>query len=402
MSKTYTVTFPDIGEGVVEGEIIEWRKNVGDSLKQDEAVVVVMTDKATVELPSPYPGILSKQYYQSGEKAIKDRPLYEITLSEEVLPAESLQRKPFPSVPPIIQEKAPQKQFHEETRSKKLAAPKVRHFAKQLGIDLENIEGSLPGGRIQLKDLQPIEEKPLPLALWNLPNDTESPLKGIQGLMAKKMAQSKARIPHFSYFEQVDATRLIQLRQNVKAQAEHEKLSLTYMPFIIRALSLCLQKHPILNSSLDVKRQQIIFHQQQNIGIAVASPLGLIVPVLKSVEKLSFESLLRQYQALIEKAQTGKLQPEDMKEGTITISNFGANTGHYHGLWATPIINYPEVAILAIGRIHSQPVIKNGAVAIRDMLNLSWSFDHRLIDGHTAAQISNDLCGLIDNPASLL
>lgn len=426
MNKIFTVLFPDIGEGVVEGEVIEWRKNVGDPIKQDEPVVLVMTDKATVELPAPHPGTLAKQYYAPGGIAIKDQPLYDIDLGAEekdaalaqpaisapqahaaaaqtenvvnAPTAKELSSPPAARAPAAIEAAA-------EPSEKQPAIPKVRRLAKQLGIPIDEVQGSGKGGRITPEDLgghraQEARQAPIEVPLWSLPGDLELPVIGVKALMAKRMSLSKSQIPHFSYFEQADATRLVQLRNNLKPRAIDEGLHLTFMPFILRAISLCIQKHPLLNSSYDKEHSKVILHQKHNIGIAMATSLGLIVPVLKGIETMTIEILIRAYETLIQRAQIGKLLPSDMKEATFTISNFGSKSSH--GLWATPVINYPEAAILATGRIHPQPLIKNGEVVIRDVIHLSWSFDHRIIDGEVAAQISQTLCGLLENPAALL
>lgn len=424
MGRIFTVNLPDIGEGVVEGEVIEWRKAVGDSLKQDEPVVLVMTDKATVELPAPHPGILAKQYYAPGEIAIKDHPLYsidlggdeELTLSGERNEAVNDQKTPLqndvsrlktPDSSSQIPQVAKSQSFDNtsENMERHLAIPKVRRLAKQLGIPLDDVKGSGKDGRITPEDLgrhraQEAQQIPIEVPILELPDDRELPIIGVKALMAKRMSLSKSQIPHFSYFEQADATRLVQLRNNLKLKAQKEGVQLTFMPLILRAISLCIQKHPLLNSSFDKEHSKVILHQKHNIGIAVATSLGLIVPVLKGIESMTLESLIRAYGVLIQRAHHSKLLASDMKESTFTLSNFGSKSGH--GLWATPVINYPEAAILAIGRIHSQPLIKNGAVVIREVIHLSWSFDHRIIDGETAAKISETLCWLLENPASLL
>lgn len=409
MGKTFIVNFPEIGEGVMEGEIIEWRKKEGDVLMQDEPVVVVMTDKATVELPSPYPGVLKKCYKEVGGIAIKDQPLYEIELegNEDLRSTQTQKQDSAASakLPKVAAKEISKKTLipgtSKETKQV-LATPKVRGLAKQLGISLTEIHGTRDNGRITAKDL-PLQTKQAvsePTAICQLSGDEEQPLIGIKALMAKKMTESKTKIPHFSYFEEADATRLIQLKDNSKQKASAEGIHITYTPFILRALSICIKKYPILNSSFDAEHSKIILHHRQNIGIAMSTPLGLIVPVLKEVENLGIEALIRNYEELIQRARRNKLLPSDMKEGTLTISNFGSIGNH--GLWATPIINYPEAAILAIGRIHQQPIAKNGLVTVGDRINFSWSFDHRLIDGDMASQISRSFCSLIENPAMLL
>jgi pyruvate dehydrogenase E2 component (dihydrolipoamide acetyltransferase) len=406
----YTFNLPDIGEGVVEGEVVEWLKKEGDSVKQDEPVVIVMTDKATVELPSPFPGVLSKQYYQPGQIAIKDKPLYDLRLEGAVLRQKT--EEPKPSVPAIEEEKKrsstaeersidqPSRAAEEKTSSKMLATPKVRRLAAEMGMDLAKISGSGPEGRVLPEDLKKNALTSPAAPLIHFEDDEEQPLIGIRGMMAKKMDQGKARLSQFSYFEQVDVTRLIQLRQNMKEKAAQEGIHLSYMPFFVRALTMTIRQYPVINSSVDLQSGKILLHKQHNIGIAIASPQGLIVPVLKGVQEMNLEEIIRAYETLKSKALAGKLAPNDHKDATITLSNFGVLGGE--GLWATPMISDPEVAILAVARIHKAPVVKSEEIVVRDILPLSWSFDHRIIDGELAAVISHYYSTLLRDPAFLL
>ncbi len=357
MSQIFTVTLPDIGEGVVEGEVVEWLKKVGDPLEQDEPVVVVMTDKATVELPAPYPGTLSRLYYQPGQVAIKDQPLYDIETEAEA--------------------------------SRALATPYTRKLAKDAGVDINKVIPSREDKRIISEDF--VHEK-------HESDDEVVPLFGVKGLMAKKMAESKRTIPHFSYFEKANAERLLQLRKSANMQGESEGIHVTYMPFFIKALSLTIEKFPVLNSSLD--QEELLVHKQHNIGVAMSTKYGLIVPVLRDVQEMSLEQVIRAFEDFKQKAINNQISPSEMKGATITISNYGVfGSG---GLWATPIINPPEVAILAVNKIQKQPVVKDDALAIADILNLSWSFDHRVIDGDLASHVSHAFARLIENPAQLL
>lgn len=406
MDDLFTVVLPDIGEGVVEGEVISWLKKEGDSLSQDEPVVIVMTDKATVELPAPYPGKLVKQYFQPGEKAIKDLPLYDILLDEPEKVTRKKHAKECPMTMTAHKEKGLKREKERTSsppftdESKGLAIPPMRKLAKELGVSLSTIQGTGKDGRITIEDLRrtTLAEKSKS-EIPSFPGDRKEPLIGIRQLMAKKMVESKREIPHFSYFEQLDATRLVRLRERIKEEAAKEGIGVTYMPFIIRALSLALKQFPLINSSYDPIENQIIYHAQQHVGIAVTTPLGLVVPVLKNVEEMNLPAIIRAYHDLREKFQQQKLQSSDMKGSTITISNFGVLSGG--GLWATPIINHPESAILAISKIQPQPIVKNGSVVVKDLLNLSWSFDHRIIDGELAASFSHAVCSLLQNPAML-
>lgn len=393
--KIVTVNLPDIGEGVVEGEVVEWLKEVGDPLQQDEPVVVVMTDKATVELPAPYPGKLAKQYFKPGDIAILDKPLYDIEVKTEV-PEVVEEKKELPPKEKQVQEVVVKRK--PKSSQKALATPATRKLARDLGIDINKIPGSGKDGRVNSEDIKRTVTDKTPVI--HLDGDQEQPLIGIRNLMAQKMAESVRNAAHFSYFEHVEATRLVQLRQNVKKEALQDGIHLTYMPFFIRALSLTLKQYPLVNSSLDQSTNKIILHSQHNIGIAITTELGLIVPVLKNVQEMTLKELIHAFDKLKKQALNGKLKPQEMKDSTITISNYGVLGGG--GRWATPIINYPEVAILAVNRIQKKPMVKNDQLVIRDVLNLSWSFDHRVIDGDLAASFSHHFATLLLNPASLL
>lgn len=407
MKKCHIVNLPDIGEGVVEGEVIQWLKQVGDSVLEDEPVVIVMTDKATVELPAPVKGKIKKHYYQAGEIAIKDQPLYEIEENEEI----EIDEKVIPQeIEPKIEPKRKNKSlptFIEKTKDQgdhALAIPHVRKMAKEFGIDINEVKGTGKEGRVTIEDLknfiQAFDQPKWMEHPLHLPGDREEPLIGIKNLMAKKMMESKEHIPHFSFFEQLDATRLVKLKQKYKEQALKEGINVTYMPFILRALSLALKDFPEVNSSFDMTHNKLIIHEPHHIGIAISTPFGLIVPVLKNVDKMSLNDLIRSYEDLKSRALSNKLSKDEMKDSTITVTNFGVFGGGVE--FATPIINYPEVAILGVARIQKEPAVKDDKVIIRDTLHLSWSFDHRVIDGDLAASVSHQLVTYLQNPASLL
>ncbi len=413
MSEHYTVTLPDIGEGVVEGEVIEWLKQVGDLLEQDEAVVTVMTDKATVELPAPYPGKLSKQHYAVGEIAIKDLPLYEIELDGAlVIP------KPVMAATAELSTKFEKKQKaalscpKTSSGTRSLATPPTRHLAKQIGVDINRISGTGHDGRVTTQDiresltqtsLRPPSKTAAPPIIQSTPitrfeDDEETPMFGVRKLVAERTVESTYIIPHFTYCDKIDATRLVQLRTNMKKEAVKQGVKLTYMPFFIRALSMALEKFPIFNSSVDLYKNTIVTHKPHNICIIVKTAQGAISPVLKNVNKLSFHDLIRNYHTLIEEARSGKLPPSAMKDSTFSLTNFGT----LGGLWATPVINYPEVAILGVGKMQKEPVVRRGEVVVRDIIYPSWSFDHRIVDGDVVAEFSNLFTTLIENPSRLL
>lgn len=408
MAEHFLFKMPDIGEGVVEGEVIAWIKNEGDSLVKDEPVVIVMTDKATVELPTPYAGTLVKQFYKVGEIAKKDLPIFEVEVESGVVLPHQERKK--------IEGKANLKTSSKEEATsipskpplgKSRAAPPVRKLAKDMGIPLHLVKGSGKNGLITREDLRAFHDRPpslqdshLTTEITHFPGDTESPIRGIQHLMAEKMVESAHLIPHFSFFDQADASRLVKLRDHMKEEALSQGIHLTYMPFFIRALSLVIQKHPVLNSSVEPEKHTLVLHSPHNIGIAMSTPLGLVVPNLKDVEKRSFFDLIYAYYALKDKVKNNQLHPSDMRGGTITITNFGALS--QGGVYATPLINYPEVAILGVARIQKQPAVIRDQLIAKEILNCSWSFDHRVIDGDLAAHISADFNALIENPAQLL
>jgi len=395
MGEIVTVTLPDIGEGVVEGEVVEWLKKEGDSLGQDEPVVVVMTDKATVELPAPYPGMLKKHHQKPGEVAKVDHPLYDIEV--EKAPEPKKDEKPVKT--------APRKRPVEAKKGGGvLATPATRGLAKELGVDIEEVAGTGKEGRVTDRDVVHHHSKPKsrppPKATpaLHLDGDQVQPVVGIPHAMAEKMAESKSVIPHFSFFDQCDVKRLMQLRENIKPKAKSEGLKLTYMPFFIKALSRSMKKHPKVNSSIERDASELILHKHHNIGVASNSDAGLMVFVLRDVQEKSLEEIIKEYHEMMMKLKSGELKREDMIESTITISNFGPLGGR----WATPIINYPEVAILGVAKIQKEPVVRHDEIVIRPKLNLSWSFDHRVIDGGAAAAFSNTFISYLENPAGLL
>lgn len=426
MGKVITVALPDIGEGVVEGEVIEWRKQVGDAIAQDEPVVVVMTDKATVELPSPAAGKLVQQYKKVGEIAVKNQPLYSVeTAEKEVAGPQNDQQSVKQAAPPVKQKdilekqeiaETPLKTFIEKTGKKALASPHTRQLAKELHLDINQIVGSGKEGRVTEEDVVQFHAQSYIPALQtkssgraapeihsstpvlHMDGDEELPLAGIRHIIAEKMVESKYIVPHFSFFDQADATHLVVLRDTILKEATKFKVNVTFMPFFIKALSLALAKYPAINGSVDMQSDRLIIHKHHNIGVAARGPNGLLVFTIKNVQNMTFYDVLNAYNELSLKVKEGKLEREDLQESTITISNFGPLGGQ----WATPIINYPEIAILGLAKMRKMPVVKDDVIVIRQMLNLSWSFDHRVIDGEAAGAISNAFIHLIENPTQLI
>lgn len=390
----YTINLHDIGEGVSEGEVIEWLKNVGDSVKQDEPVVIVMTDKVTVELPAPYPGTISKHYVKPGELSFRDQPLYDIEVTKEAVADIKVFTEKYSHLMECGNNSACIGQSQSmQSQDSILALPKVRHLARSLNIDLYQVKGTGSQGQITLDDIHRIQtqknedfenrkEKSLD-SISFLEGDQSYELQGVRRLMARKM--NETHIPQFSYFQFTDATQVIECRR--QHNDSNQKFAIGFMPFFIQALSLTIKDYPTLNSSIN--GDIVTIHQQHNIGIAVASPQGLIVPVIKGVHEMDLPQIIEAFQSLKDKVQSNQLSAEDMRGATITISNFGTLGD---GLWATPIIHLPEVAILAVAKICQNPVVVNNEIVIKSQLPLSWSFDHRVIDGELAAKISHRYC----------
>ncbi len=385
MNKRFTVNLPDIGEGVVEGEVVEWLKELGDDLAQDEPVVVVMTDKATVELPAPHPGKLAKRYFDVGELALLDKPLYDIEVEGEV-EGEVEESAPIEEEKPV-EVVAPKKETPKVEGDKVLAAPATRQLAKQLGVNLSGCTASGLDGEVTVEDVKrvyaPTKSEAIPIHHFD--DDETVPLVGVQRLMADAMERSRKEIPHFSFFERLDVEELWERKEQMKAQFAAKGVKLTLMPFYIEALSKALEKVPLANASLDRANRQVIIHKRHNIGIAMNSGHGLIVPVLKGVERMGFEELVIAFDQLKKRALASQLTSTDMKEGTISITNFGT----LGGIGGTPVIPLPQTAIVGLGKIEKAAAVVDDQIAIRREQLICYSFDHRLIDGAAAATLSN-------------
>lgn len=409
--------FPDIGEGITEGEIVKWLVKEGDTVAEDQTLAEVETDKAVVEVPSPYAGTVLKRHFQEKDIVKVGQTLITIGESGESLveteaaprPTEALEaeapeaEKPAPAVVGQI------KDTSQEIRDI-LATPKVRRLALQLGVDIKTVAGSGPQGRITEDDIQSAAatakapEPPSKPALKVKSkydfygNLNRIRLRGVRRATARKMAESVAHAAHVTHFDEADVTALDVLRKKMKSEAEKTGGKLTYLPFVIRAVVEALKLHPMLNASLDMEEEEIIVKEYYNIGIAVDVPDGLIVPVIKFADQKTLFELASEIVALAETAKDRSLDLADLKGGTFTITNVGMLGGEY----ATPIINYPEVAILATLKIADRARVVEGEIKIVKTLPLCLSFDHRVIDGAEAARFTNDLIALLEAPEKLL
>jgi pyruvate dehydrogenase E2 component (dihydrolipoamide acetyltransferase) len=407
---TQEFRFPDIGEGITEGEIVRWLVQEGDSVEEDQTLAEVETDKAVVELPSPYTGTILKLHFKVKDIVKVGQTLVSIgekgeRITETPAPEEAREEQapeeagPAPSVVGLIPES------RAEIRDI-LATPKVRRLALQLGVDINTVRGTGPDGRITEQDIQ-IPAAPAPprkpaikvRSKYDFYGSLERiPLRGIRRATARKMAESVSTAAHVTHFDEADVTAMGLLREKMKDEASKKGVKLTYLPFVVKALIEALKLHPTLNATLNEEEQEIIVKKYYNIGIAVDVPDGLIVPVIKFADQKSLFDLAEEIRTLAQGAKDRTLDLADLKGGTFSITNVGMLGGE----WATPIINFPEVAILATMKIADRARVRDGEIRAVKTLPLCLSFDHRVIDGAEAARFSNDLISFLEAPEKLL
>ena len=410
---------PDIGEGIVECEVVEWRVAEGDEIEEDQPVVDVMTDKAMVEITAPEAGRVTKLYHKQQEMARVHSPLFAFVPRERDEPAQA--RKTSQTAPEAESKPTPTtaQPVVSRNQSRTPASPAVRRIVREHDLDLADITGSGKDGRVLKADVLAHLDKPATTSPAQQ-NAGESqpassggerrrpsreqevrvePIRGMKAAMARSMVTSATTIPHFIYSEDIDVTDLLKLREQLKPEAEASGSRLTLMPFFMKAMALAVQEYPVLNSRLNDDVTEIHYQPQCNIGMAVDGKAGLMVPNIKGVEDLTLLGIADEVARLTEAARSGRVSQEDLKGGTITISNIGALGGTY----AAPIINPPEVAIVALGRTQKLPRFdSNGQVVERAIMTVSWAGDHRIIDGGTIARFCNRWKGYLESPQSML
>jgi len=399
MAKTFR--FPDVGEGITEGEVVRWLVREGDEVKADQSFAEIETDKAIVEMPSPYAGTVLKLHAQEKDIVKVGQPLISIGAKGES-PLEEAG-----AVPATAGIGASPMRTGSEAAGL-AATPKVRKMAADLGLDLAGVGGTGPAGRITEDDVRAAKDMaaaaPLPKvaakvkAKFDLYGPLERiPLRGIRRATAKRMRESVSTAAHVTHFDEADATALVRLRETMLPEAEAKGVKLTYLPFIVKALIAALRLHPTLNASLDDEEEEIVVKRYYNIGIAVDVPDGLIVPVVKMADQKTVFDIAAEIKTLAEAARARSLDLADLKGGTFSITNVGVLGGDA----ATPIINYPEVAILATMRIAERVRAENGGIIVKKTLPLCLSFDHRVVDGAEAARFTNDLKKFLEDGAAL-
>jgi 2-oxoisovalerate dehydrogenase E2 component (dihydrolipoyl transacylase) len=367
----YTIRVPDIGEGIAEVELVKWHVQPGDMVKEDQVVADVMTDKATVEVPSPVAGKVGSLGGKPGEILAVGSDLIRLDVGE------------VSAAPPPVA----------RAGSKPLASPSVRHHARQLGIDLASIHGSGPGGRIRHEDL----EAPKPPARQR-DGEEALPLTALRRRIAQKMQESKRRIPHFSYVEEIDVTELESVRAQLNERFSMQRGKLTLLPFIARAVVIALDEFPQMNARFDDDAGVVTRYRAVHLGIATQTDAGLAVPVLRHAEAQDLWGLAGEIARLADVTRGNKATRDELTGSTLTLTSLGP----LGGIVTTPVINHPEVAIVGVNRIVERPVFHGGGVVARQLMNLSSSFDHRVIDGMDAARFIQAVRALLERPALLL
>ena len=418
---TYEFRLPDIGEGVVEGEIVSWHVSVGDVVKEDMPLLEVMTDKASVEIPSPVDGKITSTTGKVGEII----PVGQVCIVFEVegdgnASADNTETPapappaPAPAPEPPAPAPAPEPPapapapVPSPSGGKTLASPAVRQRARLAGIDLSIVNGSGPAGRVTNADLDShiasggrvTASTPMPPSTPRgqaLTGIEEVPVIGLRRKIAEKMVESKTRIPHFSYFEDVDVTELESLRQYLNSTRADGQPKLTYLPFIMLALAKIMPQHPECNGIYDEEAGKVLRHQAIHLGIATQTDRGLYVPVVKHVESMDVWTAASEMQRVSGAARDGTASLDDLSGSTFTITSLGRDGG----LGATPIINHPEMAILGVHKATERPAVVNGKIEIRRIMNLSSSFDHRVIDGADGAALVQHLKRMLEHPAMI-
>ena len=413
----FEFNLPDLGEGIHEGEILKWHIAVGDTIEEDAPLVEVETDKAAVTIPSPRGGKVVSLAGEVGEiietgsvvAVIDDGSEGVVAVEKTEDPVKKRKKRAIPANSAIPGRPVP-------------AAPSTRRLARELGVDINNLKGTGPGGRVMPDDVKMSvdgevvvltpETKVASVASaipfldiealpdYSLQGEVEvEPLRSIRRRVARKMTTSMILVPHVAHMDEADVTELEEFRK--RAGAEHEKRGggkLTLLSFVIRAITAGLKEAPSFNASLDPLREELIYKKFYNIGFAADTGRGLVVPVINDTDKKSIGEISKELQQKAELARDGKLPLEEMQGGTFTITNVGP----LGGTALIPTINYPEVAILGMGRVQEKPVVRNGEIVIRKMLPLTLAFDHRVSDGADAARFVSELIRWLSDPKQLL
>ncbi|MDA8168474.1 MAG: dihydrolipoamide acetyltransferase family protein [Nitrospiraceae bacterium] len=390
----YEFRLPDLGEGITEAEIRKWLVKEGDVIGEHQSVLEVETDKAVVEVPSPKGGKVLAIKKDEGETAAVGDVLLTIEakgeagVEKEGKPPDEKRRESVTVVGELPE--APEEEAV-------LAAPAVREFAKEMGVkDINQVRGTGPGGSVTKEDIIRFSSRSIFRQTSDEYGELERvPLRGLRKTIAKNLVKTQKGTAFVTGMEEADVTDLWELREREKTAFREKGIHLTFLPFFIKAVQHALKEHPMLNASMDEEREEIVIKKYINMGIAVDTPEGLMVPVIKEVEKKTILQLAMELQEISDRARQRKISMEELKGNSFTITNYG----HFGGLFATPIINSPDTAILGLGRIAEKPWVRNGRIEIRKVLHLSLTFDHRVTDGADASRFLTKIVRYLEDPA---
>lgn len=439
---TYEFKLPELGEGLVEGEIVQWHIKPGDQISEDDVICEVQNDKAVVEIPSPVDGVVKEIVVQEGTVANVGDVLATIEVEGAVAagseegsssagaadtaeavesPASSAAEENTPSVAANTDVQ----QAVEQTEKRKvLATPAVRKFAREQGVNIAEVVGTGKNGRVTKEDIIAYQRSPQTTgdsavtagagqqpaasatasqgayvpAVTGAREEERVPLRGVRKVIAEAMVKSVYTAPHVTIMDEVDVSKLVELREQAKPLMEKKGIKVTYLPYIVKALVAAVREFPVLNASIDEETNEIVYKKYFDIGIATDTEQGLMVPVIRDADRKNIWSIAAEIRDLATRAREGKLTVEEMRGSTISITNIGSAGG----MFFTPVINYPEVAILGTGRISEKPVVRDGEIVVGKVMALSLSFDHRIIDGATAQYAMNYVKQLLEDPQLLI
>jgi pyruvate dehydrogenase E2 component (dihydrolipoamide acetyltransferase) len=422
---TKDVKLPDIGEGVTEGEMVKWLVKIGDTVKADQPVAEVMTDKATVEVPSPFAGVVKEFKVKEGDVVPIETTLLVLEASggaavaatPAAAPKEATKAPVAAVAAPVAMSAVPKSNgsggglevYPPAAASHVLATPATRRLAREMAIDINGLQGSGLAGRVTRDDVLKTKgssgsETPMrapsarPYVSTQPGGEERVPMRGIRRKIAEQMQMTKHIVPHFTIMDEANVSELVKLREQAKAAAEKSGAKVTYLPFVMKALIGAIKEFPMLNASIDDQASEIVYKKYYNIGFAADTPNGLLVPVIKNADQKTILEISREIQELAKKARDGKLALDEMKGATITITNIGSVGGTY----ATPIINHPEVAIIGMYKVDWKPVYKDGQFVPTQVMNFTATCDHRLIDGAVAANFLKAFLKRIENVGQLV
>ncbi len=437
----FTFNFPDLGEGLDEGTILEWYVNEGDPVKVGDPIVQMETDKVVADIPSPKEGTIAARHGNVGDVIRVGSPLVVILLEgagtggEEAAGDEPSSKQDSTGEKQTVPIQEPEDAgavvgtmevagkgdvlaasdesakeevgLNQVQARKALATPVARVMAKQMGIDINQVPGSGPSGRVKKADIHEFKERSgqetvrtgtTPPTQATNGDETYLPLTQIRKAIARNMLHSKLNAAHMSVFEEVEISRLMQIRASYKEWFAGKGVKLTYLPFIVKAVAQALKRHPQLNSRIDMENNRIVVRNRYHIGIAVDAPDGLVVPVVRDADRLTIFEIAREVGDLAERARARKLTLSDMKEGCFSITSFGS----IGGIFATPVLNYPQAGILGVGRILKTPIVKEDEIVIGNVMPLSLTVDHRVVDGGETTRFIKRVMEALDDPVAML